>query len=142
MRIVFDENMPRAVVRALRCLVEAEYAGAPEAIEVLHALDLCPQGTHDVPLIQRGAEGAVGKAALVTADRKMRSRKHEREAYRQSGVIGIALASQWNHLSMWARAQLVLAWFPAWVEAIAAADPGTMLDCPYAQKPRRMKAAA
>lgn len=138
MRIAFDENMPPAVVRALQVLVASENAGAREAIEVLHALDLAARGTGDVPLIHRIADGAIGKAALVTADRRQRTRAHERRAFEDAGVVGIVLARQWNQAPMWTRAQLVLAWWFEWIRTIDGAAPGTVWSCPYAQKPRRM----
>jgi hypothetical protein len=138
-RIAFDENMPPVVVRALRPLVESETAGTADPIEVLHAVDLGGRGTDDGPLIRRLAEGASGKAALVTADRKMRTRRHEREEFRRTGVIGIVLASNWNNQTMWVRAQLVLAWWPEWIMTISTSRPGVMWDCPFAMKPRRMR---
>jgi hypothetical protein len=90
-RVVFDENTPRRVAEAIALLVAAERAGAAEQVEVRHALDLVAPGTADVSLLERVADGAPGKAALITADRMIRTRHHERAAFARTGCIGIVL---------------------------------------------------
>lgn len=139
MRIVFDENMPAAVARAIRELASALDAQSADPVEVLHALDLVGQGTDDVPLIQAVADGKHVKSALVTTDKSMRTRVHERAAFVATGCIGIILRKQWNHASMMDRAKHSLLWWETWVRTVAEAGPGSMWQCPWNSKPKPLK---
>ena len=130
MRIVFDENTTRAVAHALRILAVADAAGSPEPTEVLHALDLVGQGTSDVPLIQAVADVTHARAALITSDSNMRTRRLERAAFTDTGCIGIILRGHWSHASLWGRAQASLLWWPTWVATVSTAQPGTLWQCP------------
>ncbi len=139
MRIAFDENTPPAVARAIRILAEADAIGAAEPMEVRHALDLVPRGTSDVLLIQAVANGASGKPVLITSDKSMRTRQHERAAFTQTGCIGIVLRGRWNHASLWDRARLTLVWWTTWVPQAQAAPPGSLWQCPWAERPKPLK---
>lgn len=92
MRVAFDENTPRAVAHALRILAEADAKGSPEPMEVLHALDLLKRGAPDVALIQAVADGTHAKAVLITTDKAMRTRRHERAAFLTRDVSGSCCA--------------------------------------------------
>lgn len=133
MRLVFDENMPRVLAEALRPIARA--LAASDSVEVLHALDLIPAGTPDVSLIEAVA-AFPGKAALITTDKSMRTRAHERAAFQATGCIGIVLVGGWNHAPLLERAQLSLVWWETWAEAVAVAAPGSLLKCPYSRRPK------
>lgn len=139
MRIVFDENTPRAVAHALQILAMADAAGSPDPIEVLHALDLVGRGTPDVSLVQAVADGKHPKAALITSDKNMRTRQHERAAFVDTGCIGIVLRGHWSHASMWDRAQVSLRWWNTWVAQVETAPPGTLWQCPWSERPRPLR---
>jgi hypothetical protein len=132
-RIVFDENMPRPVARAIRELV------VHDPVEVLHALDLVQPSTGDVLLIQRVADGTHEKSALITTDKSMRTRGHERAAFVATGCIGIVLRKQWNHASMMERAQLSVLWWQTWVQTVVEAKPGSLWQCPWSGRPKPLK---
>jgi hypothetical protein len=51
-RVVFDENMPRAVAHTVKAIAEAEAHGSGMVLEVFHALDLIAKDMPDVLLIQ------------------------------------------------------------------------------------------
>jgi PIN like domain len=138
-RIVFDENTPRAVAQALRILAFADAAGSLEPIEVLHALELVERGTPDVPLIQTVADGSHSPAALITNDKSMRTRQHERAAFSDTGCIGIVLRTQWNNASLWERAHASVLWWPTWVAAVSTAKPGTLWQCPWSTRPKPLR---
>jgi hypothetical protein len=138
-RIAFDENTPPAVTQALRILVVADAIGGPEPIEVLHALELVATGTLDVPLIQAVIDGSQGRAALITSDKSMRTRQHERAAFTDTGCIGIVLRGGWNHASLWDRARVSLLWWTTWVEQVRAAAPGSLWQCPWSERPKPMR---
>jgi hypothetical protein len=113
-RIGFDENTPRVVAHVER-------------------------GTKDVPLIQAIVDGAQGRAALITTDKSMRTRHHERAAFKDTGCIGIVLRGGWNHASMWDRARLSLAWWTVWLETIRQAAPGSLWQCPWSERPKTLR---
>lgn len=138
MRIVFDENMPPAVARAIRQLASALDVGSPDPAEVLHAFDLAGQGTKDVPLIQAVADGTHAKSALITTDKSMRTRAHERAAFIETGCIGIILRQHWNHASMMDRARLSVLWWETWVQTVAGAKPGSLWQCPWSNRPKSL----
>lgn len=82
MRIVFDENMPPAVARAIRELASMLDVGSRDPVQVLHATDLVHQGTGDVTLIQAVADGTHAKSALITTDKSMRTRARRLHCHR------------------------------------------------------------
>lgn len=139
MRIVFDENMPPAVAHAVRILAAADAVDLPEPIEVLHARELVARKTPDVLLIQAVADGSHTKAALITTDKSMRTRRHERGAFTDTGCIGIVLLGHWNHAPMWDRARVTLRWWRTWVEQVEAAAPGSLWQCPWAERPKPLR---
>jgi PIN like domain len=131
--------MPPSVARAIGILVAADTAGSPEIIEVMHARDLVARSTNDVPLIQAVADGSHEKSALITTDKSMRTRRHERAAYIDTGCIGIILRGNWNHAPMWDRARLCLRWWTTWVEQVRTAQPGTLWQCPWSERTKPLK---
>jgi len=138
-RIAFDENTPRAVARALRILAAADAVDSEQPLEVLHVLDFLEQGTPDVPLIQAVADGSHRKAALITTDKAMRTRQHERAAFVDTGCIGIVLRGNWNHASLWDRARLSLMWWRVWTAQVQVAPPGSLWQSPWSQKPKPLR---
>lgn len=139
MRIVFDENTPRAVALALSILAVADAAGTAEPIEVQHALELVERRTPDVPLIQTVADGSHSRAALITSDKSMRTRQHERAAFSDTGCIGIILRGPWNHASLWERAHASVLWWPTWVATVSTATPGSLWQCPWSAHPKALR---
>lgn len=137
--IAFDENTPRAVTQALRILAIADAVGAAEPIEVLHAFDLVEQRADDVPLIQAIADSSHAKVALITTDKSMRTRQHERAAFMDTGCVGIVLRGNWNHASLWDRARLSLLWWTTWVTQVRTARPGSLWQCPWSERPKPLK---
>jgi PIN like domain len=97
------------------------------------------QKTPDVLLIQAVADGSHTKAALITADKSMRTRRHERAAFTDTGCIGIILQGQWNRAPMWDRARVTLRWWRTWVEQIGVAEPGSLWQCPWTDRPKRLQ---
>jgi len=108
-------------------------------MQVLHALDFVDRGTPDVTLIQAVADGTDAKAVLITTDKAMRTRTHERAAFTETGCIGIVLRGHWNHASLWDRARLSLLWWSTWTKQARQAQPGTLWLCPWSERPKALK---
>ena len=139
MRVVFDENTPRVVAHAIKLIAEAEAAGGPEPLKVHHALDIVDHGTKDVLLIQAAVGAGHERAALITTDKAMRTRSHERAAFVETGCIGIVLTGGWSHASMMERARHSLLWWSTWIDGIRDAPVGILLRCPWSSKPKPLK---
>jgi len=131
--------MPKVVAHAVKIIAEAEASGAGASLEVLHALDFIAKGTPDVPLIQAIADGGHYRAVLITTDKSMRTRQHERAAFVETGCIGIVLRQGWNLASMWDRARYSLLWWTAWLETVQDAKPGTLWECPWSQRSKKLR---
>ena len=106
---------------------------------MLHARDIVTPGTDDPLLVQAIANNPPGKTTLITTDKSIRTRHHERAAFTTTGCIGIILRGNWNHASLWDRAIYSLHWWPTWVETVKAAPPGTLWQCPWSTKPKQLK---
>jgi hypothetical protein len=137
--VAFDENMPRSIAQAINILASADRLDMEEPLEVLHALDLVRGGTSDVALIQAIAADNIGRSVIITCDKSMRTRCHERASFIETGCIGIVLRKQWNHAAMWDRARLTLIWWKTWITSVAIARPGTLLQCPWSERPKPLK---
>jgi hypothetical protein len=91
-------------------------------------------GMTDVDLMSALQERGI-KQILVTTDRAMRRRKHERAAVASTQAVVIVGVSNWNQQSsLWDRARMMLWWWPTIVQSSEAADPGTFLELPWRQK--------
>ncbi len=128
MRFVFDENHPPALARMLAPLAEGE------TYEVTEVVGLGLRGAPDTELLAAiCVDGRRG--VLITTDRAMRRRKHERAAVASSGAVVVVGVSNWNQQAdLWERARMMLWW---WIEIVAsakAADPGTFLELPWRQR--------
>lgn len=97
-------------------------------------------GTEDSLLVQAAAEGISARSALITTDKAIRTRRHERAAFTATGCIGIVLRGDWAHAPLWERAVLSVMWWPYWVETIESAQPGTLWQSPWSRRPKRLKA--
>lgn len=139
MRIAFDENTPRVVAHAIKLIAEAEMAGSAEPLEVLHAQDFAARGTSDVALIQLVAEGMHRRSGLITSDKSMRTKQHERAAFQDTGCIGIILRGGWNQASMWDRARLSLHWWRTWMDTVSTSAPGMLWQCPWSSRPKALQ---
>ncbi len=127
MRFVFDENHPPVLARMLVPLCESD----PYMVTDVRSLGL--GGMKDEDLLRALHEPDV-KQVLVTTDRAMRRRKHERLAVASTGAVIVVGVSNWNQASsLWDRARMMLWWWPTIVEGARSADPGTFLELPWRQ---------
>jgi len=117
-----DENLSKALARALSCLAEADDH------EVLHVLDLVPRGTSDVELF-----AAVSKANIqihITQDHHHR-RQIERDAIAASGLIVFVLDKGWASQPEFEKAARLIQWWPRIVEHAESMRPPAVLRVPW-----------
>ena len=132
MRFVLDENFPPVLARMLAPLAEGE----PYTVTSVQGLDL--RGTPDAELLA-ALRATAERNVLVTADRAMRKRKHERAAVATTGAIVVVGVAAWNQQpGLWERARMMLWWWPTIVRSAGAADAGTFLELPWGPRVRAL----
>lgn len=139
MKIVFDENMPHVGARAVGMVAEELARADGRHLDVCHALDVVAAGTADVTLIEAITTGENGRVVLVTTDKSMRTRRHERAAFEATGCIGIVLCQHWNHASMLDRVRHSLLWWETWIATVEASPKGTLWRCPWRARPAPLR---
>lgn len=103
MKAQLDENLPRALARAINELV------AVDGHEVVHVADYA-KGVPDIELFERAI--ADGVQVHITHDHHHR-RPVEREAIARLGLTVFVLAKGWNQLSHYEKAaRLIEYWIP------------------------------
>ena len=106
---------------------------AGEAYTVTDVRSLGFHGMKDEDLLGALKESGI-KQALITTDRAMRRRRHERSAVASTGAVVIVGVSNWNQTSsLWDRARMMLWWWPTIAESARSANPGTFLELPWRQ---------
>ena len=76
----------------------------------------------DAPWIRRFA--ADGGRAIVSSDRRMLTKPHEKLALVQSGLVVIFFSGAWYDWKFCAKSALILHWWPTIMEAVSSAEPG------------------
>ncbi len=123
MKLALDENLPASLAHALHALLKPEGGEAMSIHERLGA----GIGDRDwITVLNRE-----GGWAVLTTDRKLRSRPHERLALEQSGLMVFILAQGWNQESYWPKAAGVIRWVPQMIDALARVKPPALLAIPH-----------
>jgi len=111
-KIALDEHIPATVLDAVNQLLEDDRHGS---IEVVRAKDYveAPSGS-DTPWLRKFALD--GGTVVITADRRMRSRLHERKALLDLGLIVFFAPSTWNRMKFMHQAAYLLRWWDTIIE--------------------------
>lgn len=122
MKAQLDENLPKALARALNCLAEKD------GHEVIHVLDLVLKGTSDVDLF--AAVKDAGVLVHITQDHHHR-RPIERDAIAQSGLVVFVLNKGWASQSFYAKAARLVEWWPRIAEQAESVSPPAVFRVPW-----------
>lgn len=76
-----------------------------------------------------------GGWAVLTQDRKLRTRPHERRALEQSDLVVFILESGCAKESYWIKAAGVVRWLPPMLDAFRDVKPPVLLAIPHRWKP-------
>jgi hypothetical protein len=102
-----------------------------EPYEVTSVLNMGLRGAPDVALLPAICAG-VTRGVLITTDRAMRRRKHEKAAVAATGAVVVVGVANWNQQSeLWERARMMLWWWQQIVKSSIEANPGTFLELPW-----------
>lgn len=129
MKFVLDNNLPPVFARSLNALAESE----PYDVIALRAE--VPSFTDDLEWIPHF--GGQGNCAVVSGDRRLRTRFHQLQALRQHKLTHLILAPGWSKLTLWNKAWLLVRWWPSIVEMATNAKPGTGFVIPHKHSPSR-----
>jgi hypothetical protein len=76
---------------------------------------------------------------VLTADRKLRTRPHEKKALLESGLIVFILAPGWHQERYWPKAAGIIRWMPSMIEAVSAFAAPALLSIPHKFTPDIIK---
>jgi hypothetical protein len=138
LKIAFDENTPAAMVRLFRGFQQEKAlrrALGPDAgdAEIVTAQDYYPavgdddyRQVHgkvpDDPWIRRFAKD--GGKAIISGDRKMLLRPHEKLALIESKLVVVFLPHPWSGWPLCAKVSLLVHWWETIARSAATLDPG------------------
>lgn len=125
MKVAFDENIPKTLVSVFSCAFQDQVGD----YEISSAKDYAdaPAKT-DVPWLKKFADA--GGKVVITADKKMRGKPHERKALKDLGLITFFFNPLWNHLKYFDKLGIFIRWWPHIVEKIETSKPGQCWEIP------------
>lgn len=132
MKVAFDEHIPFAIVCVFKTLGGEGFLRGYEFVSAkdYHALD--DRKNDDRPWLQRFKDD--GGRVVITGDRKMRSRLHERIALQRAGFTVMFLGRAWDEMDRYGRAAVLIRWWPVIERNLVAAAPGTFWEIPCTWK--------
>jgi hypothetical protein len=136
LKVAFDENMPRALVRMFQILAkEKQFQDISAGLDIRSSVDYTPRHgdpdysyRNDAPWISRFA--ADGGRAIISGNTRMKSQPHERLALVQSGLVTIFFESQWSQWRFFKKCSLLLHWWPEIISTVKKAPSGTFWHIP------------
>jgi hypothetical protein len=126
-KIAFDENIPRGMVRVFQTLsAESHVLG----VTVVSASDFKPPGeAGDEHWVRRFA--ADGGRMLISGDERMRTVPQERAALSTHRIITFFFDSRWNKSNGFVKCAMLLNWWPRIIEIAASSRPGQCWQIPF-----------
>lgn len=103
-------------------------------IKVVGAKDYAdPPAESDTPWLKKFVKD--GGSVVITGDKRMRSKPHERKALLDLGLIGFFVPSTWNRMKFMNQAAYLLRWWPTIVECAKDSPPSTCWQLPHIWNP-------
>ena len=130
MKLALDENLPPALARAIHALMQPD-DGQPDDGEATSIPERFGRGI--------AALHAEGGWSVLTTDRKLRTRPHERAALERSELLVFILAPGWNQEEYWRKAAGVIRWLPSMIDALPIHKPPALLSVPHRWTPAPIK---
>ncbi len=131
MKLALDENLPPSVAQAVHALLH------PENGLAISIPERFGRGFTDTGWMT--ALGEEDGWAVVTADRKLRTRPHEKRALLDAGLIVFVLAPGWNQEPYWPKAAGIIRWMPSMIAAVTAFKPPALLSIPHTFTPATIR---
>jgi len=123
LKLALDENLPPALAHAIHALL------VPSGGVAISIPEQFGHGIADRDWMTALHEQ--GGWAVLTVDRKLRTRPHERLALEQSNLVVFILAAGWNQERYWPKVAGIIRWLPRMMEALDAYKPPALLAVPH-----------
>jgi hypothetical protein len=142
LKVAFDEHVPPAFAKTFIALAkEPVIRRVSRDIVLESAADYTPKPKdadyikgNDVPWLDRFA--AAGGRAVISGDKKMREKPHEKLCLHQHGLVGIFFEAQWNEWNFFRKTALLLYWWEEVTTKIKTAARGTFWVIPNSFSPK------
>lgn len=85
-------------------------------------------GQGDVPWLE--AFAADGGNAVISGDVSMRKRPHERQAYRDAGLVMFFFQNRWGNLTLFPKSAMLLKWWPRIEDQLRISEPKQCWEIP------------
>ena len=131
MRFLFDRSLAPGLSRALAAL------SAPDGHEVHHIAERFGPEVADADWIGRLVEE--GGWTLVALEARAAKNRHERDAWRRSGLTVVLLNRAWAGLPLWEQARRLVRWWPRIVDQAGQLPPGQILKIPVRYRGGRLR---
>lgn len=125
MKVAFDENIPDALISALKAALEGQSGDYEISSARAYAN---PPAETDVPWLKKFTDA--GGEVVVTADKKIRGKPHERKALHDLGLITFFFSPQFNNLMYWDKLAMCIRWWPHIIERIEQSKAGDCWEIP------------
>lgn len=131
MRFFFDRSLAPSLCSAIGALTR------PDGHQVEHIAERFGPETADAAWIGRLAEE--GGWVVVTLEARTAKNRHERDAWRRSGLTVVLLGRGWARLKHWDQARRLVRWWPRIAEQAGQAGPGQLLKVPLRYRSGRLR---
>jgi hypothetical protein len=120
-KVIFDHNLSPRLARALHAFFSGEH-------EIISLRDRFDSSIKDVDLIK--ALSSEGNWVFVSGDRRITRNKAEREAFRNSRLIGLFMSSGLYKAREIKKLERLLALWETIEKAVSIVQPGAMFELP------------
>jgi len=128
LKVAFDEHVPPALVIVFQTLAKEGFLTGCEFVAARDYHHAGDPKDDDRPWLKRYA--AAGGRVVITADRKMRGRLHERAALMQAGFVVLFLGPAWHEFDRMGKVASLIRWWPRMERHAALAPASTFWVVP------------
>lgn len=130
MKVIFDENLPPTLARALNALFAGEH-------EIAHMRDKFGPSVADIDWISRLSSEA--QWVIISGDARITRNRAERAAFRNSRLVGFFFAPALNRSKVTKQMQRLLALWDDIENIAKLVAGGAMYELPISGKIRQLK---
>jgi hypothetical protein len=129
LKLAFDEHIPRGIVKVFQVL--AGEGSIPPVTDVVSARDYAKPGDKgdDQHWVHRFSID--GGKIIISGDKRMRARVHERRALTDENMIVFFFSPAWSRRNSFVKSAMLLNWWPKILETASAAANPSLWNVPF-----------
>lgn len=131
MKIALDEHIAPMVLDAIEALLTDDRNDPIEIVRAKYYVEAPSKS--DTPWVKKFAEE--GGSIIITGDKKMRGRPHERKALLDLGMVVFFTPAFWNNLKFMDKASYLLRWWSPIIQCAKNSDPSQCWQLPSNWQP-------